>query len=336
MSAVRRKQILVRAAVALAMTAGFAAMVWWPEARSRRIVTGAVLVADSDQQKQRPIVDAEISAVAGEASGDTRSDQTGFFRLTLDAPVPRDQQITLSVKHPGYRAYQGLAGFNEVQVVRLTPAEAAPSGNNSSAVSIANVRVRYAFRTTNTVEVASAAKTFDIVNTSNTPCANTPPCSPDGRWKAARQNFTLDAGKGRQFRNTRVSCLSGPCPFTKVESNTVSDGGQQIGVSVLNWADTVTYLVEAEVVQTMVNDLVRHSFPVIFGSSMNFTLPPLAQGPSIEAEVNGEAIVFPLGPKLRLSWASCRLEQGAGRVDEPGERQRLYRCDLKPGYRFRS
>src|SRR5262245_24132321 len=100
MGTVPRKQLILRAAVALAMTAGFAAMVWWPEARSRRIVTGAVLVADSDQQKQRPIVDAEISAVAGEASGATRSDQSGFFRLTLDAPVPREQKITLSVQHP--------------------------------------------------------------------------------------------------------------------------------------------------------------------------------------------------------------------------------------------
>jgi len=333
-----RKQILMRAAVALALTAGFATMVWWPDARARRIVTGAVLVADADQQKQRPVVDAEISAVAGEASGTTRSDQAGFFRLTLDAPVPKEQKITLSVQHPGYQPYQGVAGFNELQVVRLTPetAEAPPLPENTPTVSIANVRVRYAFRTTNTVEVASAAKTFDVVNKSNIPCANTPPCSPDGRWKATRQDFTLDAGRGRQFRNTRVSCLSGPCPFTKVEANTVSNGGQTIGVSVLNWADTVTYLVEAEVVQTMVNDLVRHSFPVIFGRSMNFTLPPLAQGPSIEAEVNGEAIVFPLGPKLRLSWASCRLDPGAGRVDEAGDRPRLYRCDLKPGFRFRS
>jgi hypothetical protein len=335
-----RRQILVRAAVALAMAAGFAAMVWWPEARSRRIVTGAVLVADSDQQKQRPIADAEVYAVAGEASGSSRSDQAGFFRLTLDAPVAREQRITLSVKHPGYQSYQGQAGFNELQVVRLTPdqnqTETAPPPSGTPTVSIANVRVRYAFRTTNTVEVASAAKTFDIVNQANTPCDKATPCSPDGRWRAARETFSLNAGRGRQFRNTRVSCLSGPCPFTRVESNAVTTGGQVIAVSVLNWADTVTYLVEAEVVQTMVSDLVRHSFPVIFGSSMNFTLPPLAQGPSIEAEVNGEAIVFPLGPKLRLSWASCRLEQSAGRSDDPEERQRLYRCDLKPGYRFRS
>ena len=104
----------------------------------------------------------------------------------------------------------------------------------------------------------------------------------------------------------------------------------------LNWGDTVTYLVEAEVAQAMVSDLVRHSYPVIFDHSMTFTLPPAAQGPSIEADVDGEPIVFPLGPQLRLSWATCRLDTGAGRTDTRGDGARLYRCELKPGYLFKA
>ena len=64
-----------------------------------------------------------------------------------------------------------------------------------------------------------------------------------------------------------------------------------------------------------------------FGRSMNFTLPAMAQGPSIEAEVDGAAIVFPLGPRIALSWADCRLEVGS-------DRTKLYRCELKPQYRF--
>ena len=93
-----------------------------------------------------------------------------------------------------------------------------------------------------------------------------------------------------------MSCLAGPCPFTRVASDNFSRGGQVIRGSVLNWSDTVTYLVEAEVAQHIVSDLVRHAYPVIFERFMNFTLPPGAQGPSIEAEVKGEGIIFPLGP----------------------------------------
>ena len=162
-----RKQILARAAVALAMSAAFAAMVWWPEARSRRIVTGAVLVADSDQQKQRPIADAEIYAVAGEASGRARSDQAGFFRLTLDAPVAREQRIILSVKHPGYESYQGQAGFSELQLVKLTPDQSqdqpAKPPDGTPPVSIANVRVRVAIaaRRIQTISTHIVAGAFD-------------------------------------------------------------------------------------------------------------------------------------------------------------------------------
>jgi hypothetical protein len=61
---------------------------------------------------------------------------------------------------------------------------------------------------------------------------------------------------------------------------------------------------------------------------MNFTLPATAQGPSIEAELNGAEIVYPLGPELILSWASCNMELRA-------DRTKLYRCELKAGYGFK-
>jgi hypothetical protein len=77
----------------------------------------------------------------------------------------------------------------------------------------------------------------------------------------------------------------------------------------------------------MMSDMIRHSYPVIFGEAMNFTLPATAQGPTIEAELDGAAIVFPLGPNLILSWANCRLEVGS-------DRTKHYRCELKPGFRF--
>jgi hypothetical protein len=60
---------------------------------------------------------------------------------------------------------------------------------------------------------------------------------------------------------------------------------------------------------------------------MNFILPAGAEGPSIEATLNGNEIVFPLGPALILSWATCTEEIS------PDQTQ-IYRCELKPGYTF--
>jgi hypothetical protein len=93
------------------------------------------------------------------------------------------------------------------------------------------------------------------------------------------------------------------------------------------WSDTATFLVEAEVTHTRVADMVRYSYPVIFGPGMNFILPAGAEGPSIEATLNGDNIVFPLGPALILSWATCTEEVSP-------EQTRIYRCELKPGYKF--
>ena len=90
----------------------------------------------------------------------------------------------------------------------------------------------------------------------------------------------------------------------------------------------MTYLLEAEVVHPMVSDIVRRSYPVIFGRTLDFSLPALSEGPSLEAEVNGESVVFPLGPDLFLSWAQCNMALNR-------DQTRIYRCQLKPGYRFR-
>ena len=71
-------------------------------------------------------------------------------------------------------------------------------------------------------------------------------------------SLSLDAGEqNQQFRNVRVSCIAGPCPFTAIESDRFSRGGHSITVSVRNWSDRVTYLLEAEVVHTMESEMIR-------------------------------------------------------------------------------
>jgi hypothetical protein len=103
--------------------------------------------------------------------------------------------------------------------------------------------------------------------------------------------------------------------------------GQILKVSALSWFGTATFLVEAQVTHTMISDLVRQSYPFIFGDSMSFTLPAEGEGPSVEADVTKDDIVFPLGPDVLLPWAQCTV-----RVD--ADQSKLYRCTLKPGYQF--
>ena len=146
-------------------------------------------------------------------------------------------------------------------------------------VFVGDIRVRYAVKATTTINIGSTAKTFGVVNTGNVPCERPSPCSPDGKWKAEIGSISLDAGEGQEFQNVRVSCIAGPCPFTKIVSDGFSRGGRRIAVSVRAWSDTVTFLVEAEVVHTMLSDTIRQSYPSIFGRAMTFTLPSQVKAP---------------------------------------------------------
>src|SRR5262249_5796662 len=153
---------------------------------------------------------------------------------------------------------------------------------------IGNVAVRYSIKTATEVNVGSAVRTFEAENTGNVPCDGHPTCSPDGKWKASRGSVSLDAGAGNEFRNARASCIAGPCPFTRIETPASGMNVRTINISALAWSDTATFLVEAEVVHPMVSDLVRNLYPVIFGNTLNFTLPPAAEGVSIQADWNGQ------------------------------------------------
>ncbi len=140
--------------------------------------------------------------------------------------------------------------------------------------------------------------------------------------------MSLDAGADNEFRNARLSCIAGPCPFTQVESDGFSKGGRFITASVRNWSDTATFALEAEVFRSENSNTTQRLYPIILGRGLNFTLAAAAAGVSIEAEVDGSPIVFPLAPNGILSWATCEV-----RVQK--DQTHLYRCELKPGYIFK-
>lgn len=291
---------------------------------------GAVLRQDTDPRRQTPIENVIITATLNSATTEVKSDSSGFFRLTLHpAGKWQDLPLILTFDHPGYQSVKLTeAASAGICIARMIPLFAtATIARNAPNVAIGNVRLRYTIQASVTMSVGSVARTFEVNNTGGVRCNGRSPCSPGGKWKAATGSISLDAGAENEFIDVRSSCIAGPCPFTKIESTQSGNHGRTLKVTALDWSDSTTFLVEAEVTHVMMSDLVRESYPVIFGNAMNFTLPGSAEGPSVEADVNGAPIVFPLGPDLWLSWASCTVKIDA-------DRSRLYRCELKPGYRF--
>ncbi|MGH9497963.1 MAG: hypothetical protein ACRD3L_02365 [Terriglobales bacterium] len=293
------------------------------------VLKGTVLRQDSDPNKQLPIGNVEITATNGIGIGTIKSDPSGFFHITLPKGLRRRQPVTLEFRHANYQplTVHDFIG-DKIYVARMAPVPQPIAETHHPEMTITNTRVRYSMKATTEADVGSTVKAFQVANTGNVPCGNRSPCSPDGKWKAVISSLSLDAGEGNEFRNARVSCIAGPCPFTRIEQEDLSQDRRHFNVSVRNWSDTTTFLLEAEVVHPMVSDLVRESYPVIFGKALNFSLPSTAEGPSIEAELNGEAIVFPLGPDLFLRWADCHMG-----LDK--DQSKTYRCELKPGYQFR-
>lgn len=325
-----RRRIVIFLGLLVMVGAVLAVLLWRSSQRRTITLTGAVIQQNAEPGKQQPIADVEITAANGVAVHATKSDPSGLFHLTLRPGVRPGAPVTLEFKHPDYKPLilTEPAG-DRLYIARMSPTPPAVRvALGGSPVNIAHAKVRYTLRTETTVSVGSAVKTFEAVNTGNIPCKGQSPCSPDGKWKAAVASVSLDAGKGNEFRDPRVSCIAGPCPFTKIESDQLSESGRIIKVSVRDWSDTTTFLLQAEVVHRVSDNVVRHVYPVIFGKNLNFILPAEAEGPSIEAEVNGAAIVFPLGPDSCLTWADCRV-----RVDP--DHTHVYRCELKPGYQFR-
>lgn len=293
-------------------------------------VVGAVIVQNDDPRKELPIAGVEITASDGVSVTRTKSDTNGYFAFKFRKRLLRVHPIiTLTFRHPDYEpAEVTVKPGGDITIAKLVstkPLKVVDIGGPKQ--TIGNVTVRYSIKSAAMATVGSAVRSFEVQNVGNVPCNGHPPCSPDGRWKAAVGSTTLDAGAGNEFRNARASCIAGPCPFTKLDTSDLTRPGRTITVSATVWSDTAIFLVEAEVIHPMQNDVVRTSYPVVFGDALNFTLPHAAEGVSLQAEVNGQNVVFPLGPALKLSWADCQTRSN------PDE-TRVYRCELKPGYRW--
>ena len=312
---------------------GIPVSVLWVRQQRRQTVrlVGAVITGSQDPRKQLPIPGVQITADDGLTVNRAVSDSNGFFafrfrkRLLLQHPA-----VKLTFAHPDYQPLDLTEQISSAIIVAALTPNPPPKANpvsNAPAQTIGNPVVRYSIKTATQENIGSVVRSFQVINKGNVPCSEQPPCSPDGHWKAASGSVSLDAGAGNEFRNARASCIAGPCPFTRLDTSGLENPGRTITVSATAWSDTTTFLVEAEVVHPMISDIVRNLYPVIFGNTLNFTLPPSAEGVNIQADLDGQSIVFPIGPALILSWAHCNARSNP-------DDTRVYRCELKPGYRW--
>jgi len=300
-------------------------------------IQGAVIRRDDDTRKELPISDALVTVTDGATSASAHSDASGYFKIVFPEVVWPGRSVVLSVEHAGYQSLDikletgPRLASRQLYVAAMTPIPQKAAEKLDRPLSVvSNIRVRYTVNSQTDENIGSAVKIFQVINQGNAACKKQAPCSPDGKWKATTGAATLDAGVGNEFRNVRASCIAGPCPFTRIDSSGFIQGGRTITASALDWSDTATFLLEAEVFHAAIRSNLRRSYPVIFGQALNFTLPPTQEGVSIEAELDGTPMVFPLGPDLYLSWATCTARTNT--VER--EKTTVYRCELKPGYRF--
>lgn len=295
---------------------------------------GAVIRSDMDTHKQEPISGAVITASHGVVSATSRSDASGYFKINFPQVIWPGEIMTINVSHPDYhsQSLEWRVDFRRTVrrliIVALQPIPMpvlAPVSGKPATV-ISDIRIRYTVNAPSEESIGSAARTFQVVNQGNVPCRHQGPCSPDGNWKAATNSITLDAGLGNQYRDVRASCIAGPCPFTRIDTRAQ---GRTIVATAVDWSDTATFLLEAEVFHTSIDASVRQTYPVIFDQSLSFTLPAAQEGVTIEADVGGTAVIFPVGPDVYLDWATCTVRTNPGQ-----QKSIVYQCALKPGYRF--
>jgi len=299
-------------------------------------IQGAVIRKDEDSRKELPISDAQIIVSDGVTSTSAQSDASGYFKITFPEAVWPGQTLDLTFTHAEYQPLDlklptGLRlASSGLYVAAMTPIPQGSGTSTSRPVSfVSNMVVRYTVNSETDQNIGSAVRVFQVINKANVPCSGRAPCSPDGRWKATDGAISLDAGPGSEFRFVRASCIAGPCPFTSIDSAGFVNGGRNITATALDWSDTTTFLLEAEVFRAGMASRVRLLYPVVFGNALHFTLPPTEEGVTIEADINGTPMVFPLGPELYLSWATCTAITNTER-----EKTTAYRCELKPGYSF--
>ena len=239
------------------------------------MLRGAVIKQDDDPTKRSPIMDVEISEANGLATSSTKSNFMGYFTIPLLRGVGQNESVTLRFIHQDYVPLDLTQLVSDkLTIVHLVPIHkdlgVAAVQPDHPAIAVANVRIRYSTETTSQENIGTGVKTFQVQNVGNIPCQNSSPCSPDGKWRASINSESLDAGEGSVFRNARVSCIAGPCPFTKIDFDGFSQGLLHQGDRAQLVGHDYVPVPGGSVLQ--ISDLVRMTYPIIMGAPRSISL----------------------------------------------------------------
>ena len=180
-----------------------------------------------------------------------------------------------------------------------------------------------------TGEHRTGVKTFQIQIMGNIPC-NGSTLFPGRQMEGGNQFRVPGCGRGKRFPKCQGFLYCGPLPFHAELIMTAfpREGATSRSPCAIGRIRPHSCF-RRRCSDPQISDLVRMTYPIILGTSLNFTLPPTAEGPSVEAELNGENIIFPLGPDpcFELGRLQCQRAKG-------NNGQKFYRCELNAGYQF--
>jgi hypothetical protein len=281
------------------------------------ILHGAIMRSDPNPEKRFPIRDVDVSYEEGGEEKYQKTSQDGAVTIALGPAVKAGDLIELKFRHRCYQEFDETIGAVDAPfTLYLWPATVPEPGApcNDPTITSIGLTFRKSYLTKST--------TFQVPNRGTVRC-HREPCSPDGKWQANIVTATLDAGTGNTFARGKgsVTCIAGPCPFTQVVNDGFSAGGPGISVSVRNWSDTVTFVLQGELVGGPTSPV------TVAGKTFDFSvsrsdLPNL----QIVAQTStGQSLVGDIGV-ASIPWATCQISEGASTIK--------YHCTLGPDYMF--
>src|ERR1700739_2902593 len=124
------------------------------------VIQGAIVKHNTDTRRESPIEDVAVSA----ADGLTKSDFSGYFRLTLPPQIMPGQSVELNFQHPDYlpAKLQATVG-DHLYVVEMAPVHGeVEAALDEKQVMVTNVLVRYSIASTTFENIGSGEKTFQV------------------------------------------------------------------------------------------------------------------------------------------------------------------------------